>query len=138
MTYVLLAAKPSVTNSHTSTAPLQLLFTNVWGPSLTISRDGFCYYLSFIEDYSRFTWIFSLKCKFDVLSVFISFKSHVETLLNTKMRALQFDWDGEFCSLYRLSCPYAHSQNGIVQCKHRHIVEISLALLAHSSIPTLY
>jgi histone deacetylase 1/2 len=33
------------------------------------------------------------------------------------------------------SCPHAHQQNGSVECKHRHIVEADLALLAHASMP---
>jgi hypothetical protein len=34
-----------------------------------------------------------------------------------------------------VSCPHAHQQNGAVERKHRHIVEIGLSLLAHASMP---
>jgi histone deacetylase 1/2 len=36
---------------------------------------------------------------------------------------------------HRVSCPYAHQQNGLVERKHRHIVEVGLALLANASMP---
>lgn len=39
---------------------------------------------------------------------------------------------------HRISCPYAHSQNGSMESKHRHTVETELALLAHSSLPHSY
>lgn len=132
--------------ASTSLVPLQLHFADIWGPSLLVSRGDFRYYLSFVDDYSRFTWLFPLKCKSDVISVFPSFKHNVELLLNTKIKATQFDNGGEFQALtrvlhtfgisHRLSCPYAHRQNGTVECKHRHILEIGLALLSYSFSPT--
>lgn len=33
-----------------------------------------------------------------------------------------------------MSCPHAHQQNGSAERKHRHIVEVGLALLAHVSM----
>jgi hypothetical protein len=43
-----------------------------------------------------------------------------------------------FCLLgitHHVSCPHTHQQNGSAECKHRHIVETGLALLAHAHIP---
>jgi len=34
-----------------------------------------------------------------------------------------------------VSCPHAHQQNGVAERKHRHIVEVGLALLANASMP---
>jgi hypothetical protein len=39
---------------HRSTSPFELTFSDVWGPALT-SVDGFKYYISFIDDFSKFT-----------------------------------------------------------------------------------
>lgn len=36
---------------------------------------------------------------------------------------------------HRFLCPYTSQQNGIAERKHHHIVDISLAILSHSSIP---
>jgi hypothetical protein len=36
---------------------------------------------------------------------------------------------------HHVSCPHAHQQNGPAERKHRHIVEVGLALLAHASMP---
>jgi histone deacetylase 1/2 len=35
-------------------------------------------------------------------------------------------------------CPHAHQQNGAVERKHCHIVEVGLSLLAHASMPLKY
>lgn len=69
----------------------------------------------------------------------------VERLFDRKILAMQTDWGGEYQRLnsffqhigisHHVSCPHAHQQNGSAERKHRHIVEIGLALLAHSSMP---
>lgn len=63
----------------TSTAPHQLIFTDVWGLAPLLSRGGFCYYLSFVDHYNRYLWLFPLKCKSDVTTTCLSFKVFVET-----------------------------------------------------------
>ncbi|KAL3830766.1 hypothetical protein ACJIZ3_019568 [Penstemon smallii] len=137
--------QPYTPSLNHSTAPLQLLFADVWGPSPVLSRGGYRYYLSIVDDFSRFCWIFPLKSKSEVVNTFLLFKKNVENLLHTNICSFQSDWGGEFRSLqpilrsfgitHRISCPYAHSQNGMVERKHRHIVETGLALLSHSSLP---
>jgi hypothetical protein len=37
-----------------------------------------------------------------------------------------------------LSCPQTHQQNGVIECKHIHIVEVGLSLLAHTHMPLKY
>ena len=57
-----------------STLPLDLIHSDVWGPALP-SSGGFKYYVSSIDDYSRYCWIYLLKHKSDVESIFIPFKT---------------------------------------------------------------
>ena len=109
---------------------------------------GYKYYVSFVDDYSRFCWIYLLKNKSDVEQVFYTFQTHVERLLNAKIKAVQSDWGGEYHRLHRyfertgivhrVSCPHTSQQNGIAERKHRHLVETGLALLAHSQLPLRY
>jgi histone deacetylase 1/2 len=134
-------------SSRVSTVPLELIHSDVWGPA-RVSSGGYKYYVSFVDDYSRFCWIYLLKHKSNVEQVFYAFQAHVECLLNTKIKALQSDWGGEYHKLHRyfqrtgishrVSCPHTSQQNGIAERKHRHLVETGLALLAHSSLPLRY
>jgi histone deacetylase 1/2 len=135
---------PYNVSHRVSTMPLELVHSDVWGPAVA-SSGGFKYYVSFVDDYSRFCWIYLLKHKSDVEQVFYAFQTHVERLLNTKIKAFQSDWGGEYHKLHRyfqrtgishrVSCPHTSQQNGVVERKHRHLVETGLALLAHSSLP---
>ena len=58
--------------------PFELVHSDVWGPSHTVSLDGYSYYLHFIDDFTWFTWIFPLKTKFECLKLFVQFNKFVE------------------------------------------------------------
>ena len=84
---------PYPVSTSISTAPLQLVFSDVWGPTPT-SVGRYSYYVSFIDDFSKFTWIYLLKKRSEVFQVFSNFKNLVERKLNTKIIAIQSDWGG--------------------------------------------
>ena len=97
-------------------SPLHLIESDLWGAASVTSRNRFRYYISFVHVYSKYTWIYFLKSKYEVTQTFLHFKVQVELLLNRKIKILQIDWSGEFRSLnsflqstgvtHRLSCPH--------------------------------
>ena len=127
-----------------SIKPLQLIFSDVWGPAPN-SVGRHTYYVSFIDDYSKFSWIYLLKKRSYVFQVFKNFQALVERQFDSKILAVQSDWGGEYEKLnsffqtlgisHHVSFPHAHQQNGSAKRKHRHIVEVGLALLAGASMP---
>jgi histone deacetylase 1/2 len=135
---------PYPKSSSVSNKPLDLVFSDVWGPAPTsVGRNN--YYVSFIDDFSKFTWVYFLRHKSEVFQWFHDFQNLVERLFNRKIVAVQTDWGGEYQRLnsffqrigisHHVSCPHAHQQNGSAERKHRHIVEFGLSLLAHASMP---
>ena len=85
--------------SHNSTSvysPLELIFTDLWGPSHVPSYAGYTYYVFFIDAFSKYTWIFLINSKAKTISVFQNFKSMVELQLNTKIKSIQSDWRSEY------------------------------------------
>ncbi|KAJ0962959.1 hypothetical protein J5N97_028081 [Dioscorea zingiberensis] len=108
---------PYSTSTHMSSSPLELVFSDVWGPA-SHSVGGYKYYVSFIDDFSKFTWLYLLNSKSDVERVFFQFQNHVERLLEKKIQCMQTDWGGEYQKLHkffknlgiehRISCPYTH------------------------------
>jgi hypothetical protein len=81
---------PFSISSHVSTVPLEIVHTDVWGPALPSVHNS-KYYVSFINDYSRYVWVYFLKSKSDVENIFLQFQRHDERMLNTKVRAIQSD-----------------------------------------------
>ena len=130
------------------TAPLQLIHSDLWGPAPIPSSGGYRYYVHFVDAYSKFTWLYLLKNKSNVIQTFINFKTQVELQLDSKIKAFQSDWGGEFRSfqsfltqhgiIHGASYPHTQEQNGVIEKKHRHIIKNGLALLAKSSIPLKY
>ena len=51
-------------------------------------------FLLFIDDYSRFSWLYLLKTKDEALSIFLQFKNLVENQFDAKIKILQTDWGG--------------------------------------------
>jgi hypothetical protein len=49
---------------------LDIVHLDVWGPMKTTSLSGYVYYVSFIDDFSRKTWIYFLKIEGEVFSKF--------------------------------------------------------------------
>lgn len=134
---------PFFLSSRVTTSPLEIIYSDVWGPAQT-SVSGHQHYVSFVDAYSRFTWLYLLKHKSDVFQIFLQFQQHVERLLSKKIIHVQTDWGGGYHKLnkffsdigisHRVSCPHTHQQNGTAERKHRHIVETGLTLLAHASV----
>jgi histone deacetylase 1/2 len=126
---------PYSISNKISSAPLDLIYSDVWGPA-PCSVGRHIYYVSFIDDYSKYTWIYLLRQKSDVFQVFKDFQNLVERKFARKIIAMQSDWGGEYEKLnsffqhigitHRVSCPHAHQQNGATERKHRHIVEVGL------------
>jgi hypothetical protein len=86
---------PYPISTSRSTAPLELIFSDVWGPAIdSFGRKK--YYVSFIDDYSKFTWIYLLRHKSEVFKHFAEFQSLVEQMLNHKILVVQSDWGGEY------------------------------------------
>jgi hypothetical protein len=62
-----LSFSPSINKSD---APFVLVHTDVWGPSRMVSLSNYRWFVCFIDDFSRTTWVYLLNDKSDVCSVF--------------------------------------------------------------------
>lgn len=128
--------------------PLDLILSDVWGPSHILSNEGYKYYIIFIDAYSHFTWMFPMSQKSDVFSIFFLFQKHVENLFGRKIKIFQSDNPAEYRKLtphlqelgifHRFSCPHTSEQNGLVERRHRHIRETGLTILNMASVPFSY
>jgi hypothetical protein len=75
---------PYFTSNKVSVAPLDLIHSDVWGPAPT-SVGRFSFYVSFIDDHTKYTWIYLLRQKSDVFSVFHDFQALVERKFDKKI-----------------------------------------------------
>jgi hypothetical protein len=78
-------------NSNNFLLHLYNLRTLMFGVLHYALGGGGRYYVSFIDDFSRFTWIYTIKNKYEVHCVFLEYQTHAERLLNRKILNVQSD-----------------------------------------------
>ena len=64
------------------------------------SWNGHKYFITFIDDYSRYGYLFLIHEKSQSLDVFKSFKAEVELQLGKKIKAVRSDRGGEYYGRY--------------------------------------
>jgi hypothetical protein len=126
---------PYPTNPATrATEVLALIHTDLCSPMNTSSLGGTYYFLLFIDDFSRYTYVYFLIKKSQVLEHFIQYKNLVENQTSKKILFLRSDNGGEFTSTKfnnycadsdiqrQFTNPYNPAQNRVSERKNRTLV----------------
>ncbi|KAJ7958815.1 Retrovirus-related Pol polyprotein from transposon TNT 1-94 [Quillaja saponaria] len=130
-----------------ATEPLQLIHTYVCGPIKLYSFGKNYYFLLFIDDYTRKTWVYFLKKKSEAFEVFKKFKALVEKESGHVIKSLLSNRGGEFTSNeFNIFCetqgirrpltvPRTPQQNGVAERKNRTILNMARCLLKSKNMP---
>ena len=138
---------PFQLSTTVSKAPFDLIHVDIWGPYCTSSVDGFKYFLTVVDDMSRFTWIKLMASKSDTRSHLIGFVSYIKTQFGIDVKVVRSDNGNEFAmtDFYRqkgiqhqLSCVETPQQNGVVERKHQHILNVARSLMFQSHLPIIF
>jgi hypothetical protein len=78
-------------SNERSQDPFEVVHSDVWGPSIVTSLLGERWFVTFIDGFSRCTWMYVLKQKCDVLSEFQDFYALVGNQYNAKIKVLHSD-----------------------------------------------
>ena len=127
--------------------PLELIHADVCGVIKPESHGKSKYFLLFIDDFSRKTWVYFLKEKSEVFEIFKRFKVRVENESNLTIKAMRTDRGGEFTSnefkqfcdekgIRRpLTVPRTPQQNGVAERKNRTILNMARSMLKTKKMP---
>jgi hypothetical protein len=75
---------------------MELIHSDMFGPILVLSLGGYLYYVSFIYDFSRKTWIYFLMIKSYFFDNFKEFQYILENHIDKKIMFLRTNNGGEF------------------------------------------
>jgi len=64
--------------SHKTSAPLELIFSDVWGPTPMLCSNGFRYFVMFLDARTKFIWFYQIALKSDIFNMFHQFQVLVE------------------------------------------------------------
>ena len=129
---------------------LELVHTNLWGPSSVLSLKGSRYYITFIDDSSRKVWVYFLKNKSNVFETFKKWKVMIETETGLKIKCFRSDNGGEYIdggfSEYCITqgirmektIPGTPQQNGVAERMNRTLNERARSMRLHAGLPKTF
>lgn len=119
-----LSFQPSISRSKD---PFSLLHCDIWGPYRVPTYNNKRFFVTIVDDYSGFTWLFLIQFKSEVIVVLRDFLTRIQNLFSTSVKVLRTDNGCEFFShefkslmstlgiLHQTSCVYTPQQNGVVE-----------------------
>ncbi|CAI5468144.1 unnamed protein product [Closterium sp. Yama58-4] len=146
-------AAPHSSSFPPTTAPLQTLHMDVWGPARVRGQGQERYFLIVVDDFSRYTTVFPLRTKGDVPDVLIPWIRRSRLQLSERFRSdfpvlrLHSDRGGEFSSgLLEAFCqqegieqsftlPASPQQNGVAERRIGLVMEVARTSLVHAAAP---
>ncbi|CAI7902011.1 unnamed protein product [Closterium sp. NIES-54] len=146
-------AAPHPSSFPPTTAPLQNLHMDMWGPTPVSGIYQERYFLLVVDDYKRYTTVFPLRRKADVSGVLIPWIRATRHQLRERfwrdlpVRRLHSDRGGEFSSGFleefcrdegirqTFTLPASPQQNGIVERRNGLIMEVAHTFMIHAAAP---
>ena len=127
--------------------PLELIHSDVCGPISVPTIGGSRYFITFIDNYTRYTIAYMMKHKDEAFSKFQEYVAMAETKFNYRVVKVRTDNGGEYCSEIfndflkkrgtqeERTVPYTSQQNGVAERMNRTLMDKVRSMLYHSNLP---
>ena len=126
---------------------LELVHTDVCGPMNIEARGGYEYYITFIDDYSRYGYVYLMTRKSEAFDKFKEFRAEAEKQLGKSIKTLRSDRGGEYLSdeflgyliengiQSQLTAPGTPQQNGVAERRNRTLLDMVRSMMSYSTLP---
>ena len=126
---------------------LDLIHSDICGPVSTHDRRGFVYFITLIDDHSRYGYLYLIKYKFEAFERFKAFKYEVNKQLGTSIRTLRLDQGGEYLNqefqdylrdngiLSHWTPPYMPQHNGVAKRINQTLLDMVRFMMSQASLP---
>jgi transposase InsO family protein len=136
---------------------LELIHTDICGPFPTASWNGQQYFITFIDDFSRYGYIYLIHEKSQSLDVFKNYKAEVENQLGKRIKSVRSDRGGEYYGRYdgsgeqrpgpfakfleecgivpQYTMPGSPTMNGVAERRNRTLKDMVRSMITHSTLP---
>ncbi|GJY14761.1 retrovirus-related pol polyprotein from transposon TNT 1-94 [Tanacetum coccineum] len=128
-----------------TTEPLDMIHTDICDLKSLPTKGGNKYFITFIDDCTKYCYVYLLKSKDEAIDKFVLYKTEVENQLGKKIKVVRSDRGGEYVAPFAELCakhgirheftaPYSPQQNGIAERKNRTLKEMVTAMLISSGM----
>lgn len=141
---------PFYKNDKRATKPLELVHSDVVGPITPVSHDNKSYFVTFLDDYTHFCYVYPIASKAEVFEKFKEYHALVTNRFSCEMKALRTDNGGEYINEnmisftrdrginYQHSVAYRPQMNGRAERLNRTLVERARTALLESGLSSTY
>lgn len=108
---------------------------------------GATYFFTIVDEFTCATWTYLMAYKSQAIPIHEKFLHLIQNQFHTTAKTIKTDNDLEFLSkscqtlldnigiLHQQTCPYTPQQNEVAERKHRHLLQITRAILFQSGMP---
>ena len=125
----------------------QVVHSDICGPFEVSSLGGSKYFITFIDEFTRMIWLYTIKLKSEALEIFKRFKISVEKESDKSIRILRIDGGGEYTSkefegfctsqgvVYEVTAPYTPQHNGLAERRNGTLLNMTRSRLKQKNLP---
>ena len=129
---------------------LELVHSNICNFKIFTNRGGMKYFLTFIDYYSRYVFVYLLKSKDETFEKFMDFKARAKRQIGRNLKRQRSDREGEYWSKkfaafhteygieHEIIAPYCPQSSGVVERKNRTLTEMINSMLLTAELPNCY
>nr|GEX20041.1 hypothetical protein [Tanacetum cinerariifolium] len=126
---------------------LGLTHADVCGPFKIVSRQIASYFVTFTDDFSRYSYVYLLKHKHEVFETFKVFRKEVENQLDKTIKSLRSDPGGEYVSqefldhlkdheiISHRTSPYMPQHNGVTDRRNITLLDMVRSMMSQTTLP---
>ena len=130
-----MTSRPFKAKGNRAKEVLELIHSDLCGPMNVQARGGYEYFVTFIDDYSRYGYIYLLRRKSECFDKFKEYKAETEKRLGKCIKSLRSDRGGEYLLgefrdylsengiTSQLTAPGTPQQNGVAERRNRTLLE---------------
>ncbi|KAJ9542417.1 hypothetical protein OSB04_028923 [Centaurea solstitialis] len=142
--------QPFNSENERATDLLEIIHTDVCGPFSHVARGGYRYFTTFIDDFSRYGYVYLMRHKSETFEKFKEYQNEVQNLLDKRIKFLRSDRGGEYLSdefdnhlmecgiVSQLTPPYTPQMNGVSERRNRTLLDMVRTMMCHSSLPVSF
>lgn len=127
-----------------SPTAFDLIHYDIWGPFNAVTHAGHKYFLTSVNDCTRFTWVYLMRQKSNVEFIIPKFFTLIETQFQKVIKSFRsdnaqelkfIDYFNKERVIHQFSCVERPVQNSVVERKRQHFINVAHALLFQSRVP---